>query len=192
QGGGDVGGCGDAVRGFEIGWLLNFPQPSSQPQFKVQQAKEPREAKRKQKRTGKQPVVDLDEDDEHDEMALRRSITRWNNNEEILLAESWIEHSQDANIEKDQHEDIYWNMIMSDFNSRTTAPPHNLQELFGPDPRERLADKQRAKKKQKSIETTSHTKEDETTMEHSSLCSASEDDFQNQLRRCLVELTLQM
>nr|GEW95424.1 hypothetical protein [Tanacetum cinerariifolium] len=28
-------------------------------------------------------------------------------------------------------------------------------------------------------------------MEHSSLCSASEDDFQNQLRRCLVELTLQ-
>nr|GEX08084.1 transposon TX1 putative 149 kDa protein [Tanacetum cinerariifolium] len=121
----------------------------------VPQAKEPCEAKRKQKRTGKQPVVDLDEDDEDDEMASRRSITRWNNNEEILLAESWIEHSQDANIEKDQHEDIDWNLIMSDFNSRTTAPPHNLQELFGPDPRERPASKQRAKKKQKSIEMTS-------------------------------------
>nr|GFA24448.1 hypothetical protein [Tanacetum cinerariifolium] len=37
-----------------------------------------------------------------------------------------------------------------------------------------------------------HTEEDETTMEHNSLCSASEDDFQNQLRRCLVELTLQL
>ncbi|GJU84872.1 RNA-directed DNA polymerase, eukaryota, reverse transcriptase zinc-binding domain protein [Tanacetum coccineum] len=49
------------------------------------QAKEPREAKRKQKRAGKQPVVDLDEDDEDDEMASRRSITRWNNNEEIWL-----------------------------------------------------------------------------------------------------------
>ncbi|GJR01763.1 hypothetical protein Tco_0524747 [Tanacetum coccineum] len=153
-----------------------FPQPSSQPQFKVPQTKEPREAKRKQKRTGKQPVVDLDEDDEDDEMASRRSITRWSNNEKILLAESWIEHSQDANIGKDQHEDIYWNLIMSDFNSRTTAPPRtknmmtgkwtrmhsdcqrfndNLQELFGPDPRERPSGKQRAKKKQKSVETTS-------------------------------------
>ncbi|GKD77966.1 hypothetical protein Tco_1340587 [Tanacetum coccineum] len=174
-----------------------FPQPSSQPQFKVPQAKEPREAKRKQKRTGKQPVVDLNEDDENDEMASRRSITRW--------TESWIEHSQDANIGKDQHEDIYWNLIMSDFNSRTTAPPRtknmmtgkwirmhgdcqqfngiykylnrksgksdadlvenakttyidrydNLQKLFDPDLRERPADKQRAKKKQKSVETTS-------------------------------------
>nr|GEW72525.1 hypothetical protein [Tanacetum cinerariifolium] len=37
-----------------------------------------------------------------------------------------------------------------------------------------------------------HTEEDETTMEHNSLCSASKDDFQNQLRRCLVELTLQL
>ncbi|GJR32354.1 hypothetical protein Tco_1108586 [Tanacetum coccineum] len=44
--------------------LQYFPQPSSQP---VPQAKEPREAKRKQKRAGKQPVVDLDEDDEDDE-----------------------------------------------------------------------------------------------------------------------------
>nr|GEX83806.1 glutathione S-transferase T3-like [Tanacetum cinerariifolium] len=138
-------------------------------------------------------------------MASRRSITRWNYNEEILLAESWIEHSQDANIEKDQHEDIYWNLIVIDFNSRTTAPPRtknmmtgkwtrmhgdcqrfngiykhlnrkggesdvdllenantayidrydNLQELFGPDPRECPAGKQRAKKKQKSVETTS-------------------------------------
>ncbi|GKF07778.1 hypothetical protein Tco_0042002, partial [Tanacetum coccineum] len=31
----------------------------------------------------------------------------------------------------------------------------NLQELFGPDPRERPVGKQRAKKKQKSVETTS-------------------------------------
>ncbi|GJV39121.1 hypothetical protein Tco_1417561 [Tanacetum coccineum] len=169
-----------------------FPPPSSQPQFKVPQAKEPCEAKRKQKRTGKQSVVDLDEDDENDEMASRRTITRWNNNEEILLAESWIENLKYANIEKDQHDDIYWNLILSDFNSRTTTPPRtknmvtgkwirmhgdcqrfngiymhlnrksgesgadlvenaktayidrydNLEELFGPDPRERPAGKQ--------------------------------------------------
>nr|GEY04439.1 zinc finger protein ZAT1-like [Tanacetum cinerariifolium] len=152
-------------------------------------------------RTGKQPVVDLDEDHEDDKMASRRSITRWNYNEEILLAESWIEHSQDAYIGKDQHEDIYWNLIMSDFNSRTTTSPRiknmmtekwtrmhgdcqrfnviykhlnrksdesdadlvenvkttyiDRYEVFGPDPKERPIGKQRAKKKQKSVETTS-------------------------------------
>ncbi|GJV59899.1 hypothetical protein Tco_1465999 [Tanacetum coccineum] len=159
-------------------------------------------------------------------------MTRWNRDEEILLAESWIEHFQDANIGKDQNEDVYWNLIMEDFNSRTeselrtknmmtgkwtmhgdcrrfnaiykhltrkseesdadlvenaktsylqrycnkkfqyvhvwnilkkfpkwnAAEPidaDNLQELFGPDPRERPAGKQRAPKKQKSVDTSS-------------------------------------
>nr|GEY58777.1 hypothetical protein [Tanacetum cinerariifolium] len=52
----------------------------------------------------KQPVVDLDEGDD-DDMAAKRAITHWNRNEEILLAETWIEHSQDANIRKDQQYD---------------------------------------------------------------------------------------
>ncbi|GJV04836.1 hypothetical protein Tco_1338405 [Tanacetum coccineum] len=150
----------------------------------------------------------------------------------MLLAETWIEHSQDANIEKDQQDDVYWNLIMHDFNSRTKAPPRtknmmtgkwtrmhddcqrfnaiykyltrksgendadlvenaktsylkrcgkkiqyphvwnilkiypkwnaaepidedNLEELFGPDPRERPAGKQWASKKQKSVDTSS-------------------------------------
>ncbi|GKC60286.1 hypothetical protein Tco_1087884 [Tanacetum coccineum] len=99
-----------------------FPQQSSQPPFKVPQAKDPRDGRRRQKNTRKQPVVDLD-DGNDDDMAARRAITRWNHNEEILLAETWIEHSQDANIGKYQQDDIYWNLIMEDFNSRTTAPP---------------------------------------------------------------------
>ncbi|GKE43108.1 hypothetical protein Tco_1470392 [Tanacetum coccineum] len=208
-----------------------FPQPSSQPQFKVPQAKDPHDGRRRQKKTGNNPLSIW---------TRTMMMMKWhqgdrlpvNNNEEILLAEAWIEHSQDANIGKNQHEDIYWNLIMSDFNSRTTAPPRtknmmmgkwtrmhgdyqrfnsiykhlnrksgeryadlvenaktiyierygkkflyphvwsilknylkwnaaelidedNLQELFGPDPRERPASKQRAKKKQKSVETTS-------------------------------------
>nr|GEY43155.1 protein strictosidine synthase-like 2-like [Tanacetum cinerariifolium]GEY55992.1 protein strictosidine synthase-like 2-like [Tanacetum cinerariifolium] len=160
-----------------------------------------------------------------DDVNAKRAITRWNRNEEILLAETWIEHSQDVNIEKDQQDDVYWNLIMEDFNSRTTAPPRtknmmmekwtrmhdiykhltrksgesdadlvenaktsyiercgkkfqydhvwnilknypkwnaaepidedNIQELFGPDPRERPAGKQRASKKQKSVGTSS-------------------------------------
>ncbi|GJW74377.1 hypothetical protein Tco_0133747, partial [Tanacetum coccineum] len=140
----------------------------------------------------KQAVVDLDEGDDEN-VAEKRAMTRW------------IEHSQDANIEKDQNEDVYWNMIMEDFNSRTESEPRtknmmtgkwtrmhgdcqrfnaiykhltrkrgendvdlvenektsylqrndNLQELFGPDPRERPAGKQRAPKKQKSVDTSS-------------------------------------
>ncbi|GKA82584.1 hypothetical protein Tco_0789332 [Tanacetum coccineum] len=67
------------------------------------------------KNTEKQSVVGLDEGDD-DDMAARRAITRWNRNEEILLAETWIEHSQDANIGKYQQDDVYWNLIMEDFN----------------------------------------------------------------------------
>nr|GFA26165.1 hypothetical protein [Tanacetum cinerariifolium] len=39
--------------------------------------------------------------------AAKRAITRWNRNEEILIAETWIEHSQDANIGKDQQDNVY-------------------------------------------------------------------------------------
>ncbi|GJS41223.1 hypothetical protein Tco_0566266 [Tanacetum coccineum] len=98
----------------------SFPQHSSQPQFKIPQAQEPREPKRKQKRTGKHPVIELDEGDENEDMEIRRLNIRWNNKEEILLAESWIEHSQDANIGKDQRDEIYWNKIFEDFHDRTT------------------------------------------------------------------------
>ncbi|GJV60461.1 glutathione S-transferase T3-like protein [Tanacetum coccineum] len=191
-----------------------FPQHSSQPQFKIPQAQEPREPKRKQKRTGKQPVVELDEGDENEDMETRRLNIRWNDKEEILLAEAWIEHSQDNNIGKDQRDEIYWNKIVEDFHDRTTGPVRtknmltgkwtrmhgdcqrfnayykqanrksgeneadlietvktinpkwdaaepidgdNLQEVFGPDKRERPAGKQRAGKKQKSVETSGST-----------------------------------
>ncbi|GKE36033.1 hypothetical protein Tco_1455355 [Tanacetum coccineum] len=81
-------------------------------------------------RSRKQPVVDLDEGDD-DDMVAKRAITSWNRNEEILLAETWIEHSQDANIGKDQQDDVYWNLIMEDFNSRTTAPPRTKIMMTG-------------------------------------------------------------
>ncbi|GJW98022.1 hypothetical protein Tco_0179830 [Tanacetum coccineum] len=82
------------------------------------------------KKRGKQPVVDLDGDDD-DDMPGRRNLTRWNQNEEMLLAETWIEHSQDANIGKDQQDDVYWNLIMHDFNSRTKAPPRIKNMMTG-------------------------------------------------------------
>nr|GEY89114.1 hypothetical protein [Tanacetum cinerariifolium] len=96
--------------------------------------------RRRLKKTRKQAVVELDEGDD-DNMAEKRAMTRWNRDEEILLAESWIKHPEDANIRKDQNED--------------PIDVDNLQELFGPDPRERHAGKQRALKKQKSVDTSS-------------------------------------
>ncbi|GJR50831.1 hypothetical protein Tco_1401352 [Tanacetum coccineum] len=47
-----------------------------------------------------------------------------------LQAETWIEHSQEANIGKDQQDDVYWNLIMEDFNSRTTAPPRTKNMMI--------------------------------------------------------------
>ncbi|GKD15674.1 hypothetical protein Tco_1200081 [Tanacetum coccineum] len=72
--------------------------------------------------TVKQPVVELDEGDENEDMETRRLNIRWNDKEEILLAEAWIKHSQDNNIGKDQRDEIYWNKIIEDFHDRTTGP----------------------------------------------------------------------
>ncbi|GJU27844.1 Myb-like domain, Myb/SANT-like DNA-binding domain protein [Tanacetum coccineum] len=124
---------------------------------------EPREPKQKQKRTGKQPVIELDEGDENEDMETRRLNICWNKKEEILLAEAWIEHSQDANIGKDQRDEIYWNKISTtekQYPKWDAAEPideDNLQEVFGPDKREHPAGKQHAVKKQKSVETSRST-----------------------------------
>nr|GEV46479.1 START domain, START-like domain protein [Tanacetum cinerariifolium] len=45
--------------------------------------------------------------DDDDDVEENRANTRWNRDEEILLAETWIEHSKNANIEKDQSDDDY-------------------------------------------------------------------------------------
>ncbi|GJT68216.1 hypothetical protein Tco_1019696 [Tanacetum coccineum] len=71
---------------------------------------------------GKQKVVELDEGDENEDKETMKLNTRWNDKEEILLAEAWIEHSQDADIRKDQRDEIYWNKIIEDFHNRTTDP----------------------------------------------------------------------
>ncbi|GJR77356.1 hypothetical protein Tco_0089721 [Tanacetum coccineum] len=73
----------------------------------------------------------MDEGDENEDMETRRLNIRWNNKEEILLAEAWIEHSQDANIGKDQRDEIYWNKIFEDFHDRTTGPAGTKNMLTG-------------------------------------------------------------
>ncbi|GKE38014.1 hypothetical protein Tco_1461419 [Tanacetum coccineum] len=64
-------------------------------------------------------------------METRKLNTRWNDKEEILLPEAWIEHSQDANIGKDQQGEIYWNKIIEDFHNRTTDPVRIKNMLTG-------------------------------------------------------------
>ncbi|GJW53280.1 hypothetical protein Tco_0097365 [Tanacetum coccineum] len=98
--------------------------------MKVPQDKDPRDGRRKLKKALKQPVVHLDEDDD-DDVQEKRANTRWNRDEEILLAETWVEHSQNASIRKDQSDDVFWNMIMSDFNKRTNNPPRTKNMMMG-------------------------------------------------------------
>nr|GEZ31056.1 RNA-directed DNA polymerase, eukaryota, reverse transcriptase zinc-binding domain protein [Tanacetum cinerariifolium] len=87
------------------------------------QTKEPRDTRRRGKKVSKkQPTVDLDEDDD-DDVEEKRANTRWTRTEDILLTESWVEHSQNANIEKDQPDDVFWNLIMQAFNTRTKSAP---------------------------------------------------------------------
>nr|GEX24221.1 hypothetical protein [Tanacetum cinerariifolium] len=69
---------------------------------------------------------------------------------------------------------------------------HPLEQVIGEPSRPFLTRNQLQSDGDMCIYALTHTGEDETTMEHSSLCSALEDDFQNQLRRCFVELTLQL
>nr|GEZ90099.1 glutathione S-transferase T3-like [Tanacetum cinerariifolium] len=80
---------------------------------------------------GKQPVVEVDEDDDDEEVTAKRVTTLWNRDEEILLAKTWIKHSQGANIGKDQQDDIFWNLIMQDFNSRTKVAPRTTNMMTG-------------------------------------------------------------
>nr|GEU58924.1 hypothetical protein [Tanacetum cinerariifolium] len=135
-----------------------------------------------------------------DDMEAKRAITRWNRNEEILLAETWIEHSQlpisektnkmtfiepdygkfqlanNSSFSEESDDDLVenakqsflqrygnkkfqydrvWNILKNylKWNAAKPIDKDNLQELFGPDPRERPADKQQAPKKQKSVDT---------------------------------------
>ncbi|GJU36289.1 hypothetical protein Tco_1184643 [Tanacetum coccineum] len=161
-----------------------FPSQSSQPQFKVPEAKEPRDGRRKVKKVSKkQPIVDLDEDDD-DDVEEKRVNTRWNRDEEILLTESWVEHSQNASIEKDQSDDVIngdcqrfnaiykhltrksgekkadhiknaKNTYMEGYDAAKPVDEDNIAELFGPDLRARPAGKPRPSKKAKSMDTSS-------------------------------------
>ncbi|GJV43950.1 hypothetical protein Tco_1428486 [Tanacetum coccineum] len=71
-----------------------------------------------------------------------------------------VENAKTAYIDRYGKKFLYphvWN-ILKNYPKWDAAEPidaDNLEELFGPDPRERPAGKQRAPKKQKSVETTS-------------------------------------
>ncbi|GKA36294.1 hypothetical protein Tco_0722785 [Tanacetum coccineum] len=69
-------------------------------------------------------MVNLDANDKDDVEEHTRANTRWTRDEEILLIESWIEVSENTNIENDRIDEAFWNQIMKDFNTATkSAPP---------------------------------------------------------------------
>ncbi|GJV95684.1 hypothetical protein Tco_1547261 [Tanacetum coccineum] len=79
----------------------------SQPQFKVPQAKVPRDGRRTLKKASKQPIVNLDEDDD-DAVEEKRANTRWNRDKKILLnrelGRTLSEHRRKCEVAEAAHE----------------------------------------------------------------------------------------
>ncbi|GJT22512.1 hypothetical protein Tco_0892449 [Tanacetum coccineum] len=49
----------------------------------------------------------------------------------VKLTETCVEHSQNTSIGKDQFDDVFWNLIMNDFNERTQAAPRTKNIMTG-------------------------------------------------------------
>ncbi|GKF52162.1 glutathione S-transferase T3-like protein, partial [Tanacetum coccineum] len=88
--------------------------------------------------------------------AIYKHLTRKSEESDADL----VENAKTSYIErcgrKFQYDHVW--VILKNYPKWNAAEPideDNLQELFGPDPRERLAGKQRAPKKQKSVDTSS-------------------------------------
>ncbi|GJX73896.1 probable E3 ubiquitin-protein ligase RHY1A, partial [Tanacetum coccineum] len=69
--------------------------------------------------------------DDDDDVEEKRVNTRWTSDEEISLTESWVEYSQNTNIGKDQSDDVFWNLIMQYFNTRTKSAPRTKHMMAG-------------------------------------------------------------
>ncbi|PWA94497.1 ABC transporter Tap-like, P-loop containing nucleoside triphosphate hydrolase [Artemisia annua] len=119
-----------------------FPSPPSQPiegqpsqqGFKVPKAREPakgREKKTKAQRGKKVVNLDADDDDDLEEVAEFRSRKLWSKDEEKVLAEAWIEISQDKDMGNDKDNDFFWNEIYELFNERTTGDHRTKNMLTG-------------------------------------------------------------
>ncbi|GJS37207.1 hypothetical protein Tco_0535589 [Tanacetum coccineum] len=152
-----------------------FPQHSSQPQFKIPQAQEPRKPKRKQKRTGKQPVIELDEGDENEADLIETVKT--------VYLERVGKKFQYPHVWK----------ILKKYPKWDAAEPidgDNLQEVFGADKRECPASKQRAVKKQKSVETSGSTKGSQlsslVSQDYRCKCDAAERAYEAQREKDLA------
>ncbi|GJR82228.1 RNA-directed DNA polymerase, eukaryota [Tanacetum coccineum] len=76
-------------------------------------------------------MVNLDADDEDDVEEQTQANTRWTRDEETLLAETWVEVSQNDEIGNDRSNEAFWNHIMEDLNTATKSSPLCEQEAEG-------------------------------------------------------------
>ncbi|GJW68146.1 hypothetical protein Tco_0122570 [Tanacetum coccineum] len=79
----------------------------------------------------RQPAVNLDDDDDDDVNLEARTNIRWTNAEEKLLAETFVEVSQNAAIGNDQTNEAFWSQITDDFNGRTNRDARTKNMITG-------------------------------------------------------------
>jgi hypothetical protein len=75
--------------------------------------------------------LDADDDDDLEEAGHTRARKLWSKEEEKILAEAWIEISQDQEMGNDKENDFFWNEIHAIFNEQTTEDPRTKNMLSG-------------------------------------------------------------
>ena len=90
------------------------------------------EEKKTKAQRGKSVVnLDADDDDDLEEIAHTRARKLWSKQEETILAEAWIEVSQDEDLGNDKENEFFWNQIHELFSERTTEAPRTKNMLSG-------------------------------------------------------------
>ncbi|PWA92012.1 myb-like domain, Myb/SANT-like DNA-binding domain protein [Artemisia annua] len=118
----------------------NFPTPPSQTTRttttpttvpKPRSSAKGRGKKTKSQKAKKVVDLDADDDDDLEDYGQTRVSRRWTKEEEKLLAEAWIETSQDEEMGNSKSDEYFWNEIHEAFNERTVSDPRTKNMLTG-------------------------------------------------------------
>ena len=110
------------------------PSQPNEGTFKVPKPRSPPKGRGKKTKAqrGKNVVnLDADDDDDLEEIGHTRARKLWSKAEETLLAEAWIEVSQDEELGNDKENEFFWNEIHALFSERTTEAPRTKNMLSG-------------------------------------------------------------
>ena len=98
---------------------LQFTQQSQQSQTETNEVPEtptspPKKTKTRVKRKSKKSKEPVDDDEE-----VEPVVSRWQANEEKLLATCWVAASEDEQVGRSQSKDTFWQRVINEFNKHS-------------------------------------------------------------------------